>query len=110
MLTDRAAKQLLAGLEEEDADNCYCMEPECEWEHPFDDDRGQPPYGVAFVKPNGEIDKQGNAAFFGLKWGNVWHLEDVQVAVQEDFADCLDEVVIIDRSTGQWWDGASFPG
>lgn len=113
MLTTKAARQLLKGLAaEDDHMHCYCTSDDCDFDgnHPAEEGRGVPRFGIAFVTEDGRLDRAANQEAYGWDHGNL--IQDAKDAVLElrDYAEYIDDLVVIDRETGQWWDGTEFPG
>jgi len=111
MLTKNAARELLDGLDTEDAHmNCYCEEEICDAHHPADEGLGRPRFGIAYVTSDGRLDHAANMEAHGWKHGALMSdAENVRADLAE-FAEYIDERVVIDRETGEWWAGADFPG
>lgn len=110
MITNKAARELLNGLNaEDDHMNCYCTNDVCDDNHPADEGLDRPRFGLAFVT-DGRLDQEANQEAYGTDHGSlVQDAEDVVIELK-DYAEYIDELVVIDRKTGQWWDGRSFPG
>jgi hypothetical protein len=111
VISAKAAKALLAGLDAEDTEmHCYCTDEHCKdgRDHPADDGRPQPRFGYAYVDGRGNLNRAANREGYGTTFGTL--IDDVAAALGEldDFKDYIDEVVIIDRVTGQWWTGVEF--
>ena len=113
MLTKKAARQLLDGLNaEDDHMNCYCVSDECTLDknHIEDDGGSRPRFGIAYVTPDGQLDHAANIEAHGWKHGGLVSDAHNVLGELEEFAEYIEDRVVIDRETGQWWDGPAFPG
>jgi hypothetical protein len=111
VITNKAAATLLAALAAEDAElHCYCTDPECDSgrNHPADDGRPPPQFGYAYVTAGGGLDRAANREAYGTDHGAL--KDDIADVLDEltNFAAYIDDVVVIDRTTGCWWTGAEF--
>ncbi|MFJ5984280.1 hypothetical protein [Lentzea sp. NPDC092896] len=110
MITDEAAQQLLAGLKAEDNElHCYCDDIDCDANHPAEDGNAQPLLGIAFVTPDGQLDTDANQEAFGYDHGELIQNAENAAIELKDYAAWIDDLVVIDRTTGQWWIGTEFP-
>lgn len=107
MLTDRAARKILDGIEKLEAEYCFCDDEYCDdGYHPG---HGPAAYGIAFVTPSGELDTANNVEGFGEKWGDGGQADYI-VDHLETYAEHVDQLVVIELASGRWWDGPDFPG
>lgn len=113
MLTEQAAHELLEGLNtEDDSLHCYCTSDDCDLDKNHIEDEGlsRPRFGMAFVTADGRLDHAANNEAYGWNHGEcVQDAADVAISLR-DYAEYIEEIVVIDRVTGQWWDGPQFPG
>lgn len=108
MITAKALKRHLKALGKELADNCYCEEPGCELNHPYDGSGlGVPPYGITMVTPDGELDEDANKRYIAFWWGLEAHHDAVvdHINMLDDLATNL---VVIQHATGVCWSGIEF--
>lgn len=113
MLTTKAARKLLDGLNaEDDYMHCYCTSDDCtvDKNHIADEGLSRPRFGIAYVTADGKLDHAANQEAYGWDHGSL--MPDAANAADElaDFAEYIDDLVVIDRKTGQWWNGTEFPG
>lgn len=109
MINAKALKRHLKALGKELADNCYCEEPDCELNHPFDGSGlGVPPYGITLVTPTGDLDEAANKHYISDWWGYEAH-HDTVVDHIEMLDDLAEDLVVVEHATGRCWRGTEFP-
>lgn len=98
MIIGKAARQILDGIDRWERDYCFSTDPDCECE--LDHGTEQPTHAIAFVTDNGALDKAANKEFLGPAWGYCGALDDV-LDYPQQFPEVADQIVVIDRTTGE---------
>lgn len=87
--------------------NCECDDPEnCGVYH--DPEWEAVTHVIAFVKPDGSLDKRNNKTTFGYAWGEACTVDGV-VDYLTNLHRWAADMVVLDLATGDQWAGPDFP-